>query len=32
MAMTLSGVDELYDFGGDGVEDPATFMMVLARQ
>ncbi len=31
-AMTLSGVDELYDFDGDGVEDPATFMMVLARQ
>ena len=31
-AMTLAGNDEQYDFDGDGVEDPATFMMVLARQ
>jgi len=30
--MTLSGLDEQYDFDGDGVEDPASFVMVLARQ
>ena len=30
--MTLSGLDDEYDFDGDGVEDPASFVMVLARQ
>lgn len=31
-AMTLSGDDESYDFDQDGVDDLATFMMVLAKQ
>ena len=30
--MTLSGLDDQYDFDGDGVEDPASFVMVLQRQ
>ncbi len=30
--MTLSGVDDEYDFDGDGVDDPATFVMVLGKQ
>lgn len=31
-AMTLAGSDEEYDFDDDGVEDPATFTMLLAKQ
>jgi hypothetical protein len=31
-AMTLAGNDEEYDFDNDGVDDPATFVMVLAKQ
>jgi hypothetical protein len=31
-AMTLSGDDEDYDFDQDGQDDPATFVMVLAKQ
>ena len=31
-AMTLAGSDEEYDFDNDGVHDPATFTMVLAKQ
>ena len=31
-AMTLAGNDEQYDFNDDGVEDPATFSMLLAKQ
>ncbi len=31
-AMTLAGSDEEYDFDDDGVEDPATFSMLLAKQ
>ncbi len=31
-AMTLAGSDEEYDFDNDGVEDPATFTMLLAKQ
>ncbi len=31
-AMTLAGSDEEYDFDDDGVEDPATFTMLLVRQ
>ncbi len=30
--MTLSGLDDEYDFDGDGVEDPASWVMVLQRQ
>ncbi len=30
--MTLSGLDEQHDFDDDGVEDPASFVMVLQRQ
>ncbi len=30
--MTLSGDDEDYDFDEDGQDDPATFVMVLAKQ
>ena len=30
--MTLSGLDEQYDFDDDGQEDPASFVMVLAKQ
>ena len=30
--MTLSGLDEQYDFDGDGVDDPASFAMVMAKQ
>ncbi len=31
-AMTLSGDDEDHDFDEDGQDDPATFVMVLAKQ
>ncbi len=31
-SMTLAGNDEQYDFDDDGVEDPASFTMVLAKQ
>ena len=31
-AMTLAGNDEEYDFDNDGVDDPATFLMALAKQ
>ena len=30
--MTLSGLDDQHDFDGDGVEDPASWVMVLQRQ
>ncbi len=30
--MTLSGLDEQHDFDGDGVDDPASFTMVMAKQ
>ncbi len=30
--MTLSGLDDEYDFDGDGVEDLASWVMVLQRQ
>ena len=30
--LTMSGVDETYDFDNDGVEEPATFVMILNKQ
>ncbi len=30
--LTMSGDDETYDFDNDGVEDPATFVIVLNKQ
>ncbi len=30
--LTMSGVDETYDFDNDGVEDPATFVIILNKQ
>ncbi len=30
--LTLNGADETYDFDNDGVEDPATFVIILTKQ
>ena len=30
--LTLSGNDESYDFDDDGIEDPATFVLVMDKQ
>ncbi len=30
--LTMSGVDETYDFDNNGVEEPATFVMILNKQ